>query len=527
MRVTKQLMNNALSRPSMPPTGQIFTFPAPTGGWNTRDPLNGMDAKDAVILDNYFPTTADVQLRNGSMPWATGLLAKVETVVESSIGNSDKLWGFAGGKLYDVSAAGAVGGAAISGLVNSRWQFVSFTTSGATRIVGVNGADHMLQYDNAAWASITAVSSPIAITGVDTSTLVNVWAYQKRLFFIQNNSMLAWFLPVDSFGGAAASFDLGGLFKRGGYLMAGGTWTRDGGEGMDDLCVFISTHGEVAVYSGTDPTDPTAWQLIGRYDIAAPIGRRCTAKSGADLALITVQGIIGLSTIISLDPSQTNTVAISSKIRGAYNDAAQMYKGNFGWEAVSYPLAAQVWFNIPVLEGQQQVQFVLNVLTGAWCRFINLNANTFCLHKEQLYFGDNVGSVWLADTQDTDNGQAIPGFVKTAFIYHNGNALKKAYKMIRPTVFSNAGVAFGCDVLTDFNPSDIPPNTVPSGQSGMSFWNTSTWNITPWDSVVPIRPWRKVDALGTAASVLFSTNTKGFGITLNAIDVLFEVGGIL
>ena len=50
--------------------------------------------------------------------------------------------------------------------------------------------------------------------------------------------------------GAASMFDLGQIFTEGGYLMAMATWTVDAGYGVDDLAVFITSEGEVAVYRG-------------------------------------------------------------------------------------------------------------------------------------------------------------------------------------------------------------------------------------------------------------------------------------
>lgn len=43
-----------------------------------------------------------------------------------------------------------------------------------------------------------------------------VWVYKNRLFFVEKDSLNAWYLPVDSIGGAAEKFPLGGVFTRGG-----------------------------------------------------------------------------------------------------------------------------------------------------------------------------------------------------------------------------------------------------------------------------------------------------------------------
>lgn len=531
MRITTAIRKNPKSHPTVRAPGKIDTFPAPTRGWNARDPLGGMKPGDAVVLDNYMPTTADVRLRGGSLPWATGMgVGKVvETLMEYSSGTTDKLFAAADHKIFDVTAQAAVGAPVVAaGITNNRWQYTIFQTSAAiNRLVLVNGVDKMLQYDGAVWAAIDGASAPIAITGVATTALVNVWDYEKRLFFIEVNSMNAWYLPVDSYGGAAVKLPLGGVFKKGGHLVAGGTWTRDGGNGMDDLCVFLTSHGEVAIYQGTDPAVAANWTLIGRYEVGAPIGTRCLVKTGADLALINLDGIVGLSKILSLDRAASNKVALSDRIKGAFDEATRLYKNNFGWEAIAYPAGTQVWFNIPVAEGVTQYQFVLNTTTGAWCRFLGLNANTWCLHNERMYFGNNNGQVWIADEGEADNNVEIAGLIKTAFVYHGGSAVQKDYKMAKPILYSDISLKFGLSLVVDFDESVLAPSVSSGASSSMSFWDTSTWDVDPWATIVALRNWKTVNGVGTCASIIFKTNTKGFPVRLNSIDILYEPGGIL
>jgi hypothetical protein len=53
------------------PTSAGKNIPAPVGGWNARDPIADMPARDAVFLDNFFPRASDVMLRPGSALLAT------------------------------------------------------------------------------------------------------------------------------------------------------------------------------------------------------------------------------------------------------------------------------------------------------------------------------------------------------------------------------------------------------------------------------------------------------------------------
>lgn len=531
MRFTKALQQSRKSHPVVQPVGQPFTFPAPVGGWNTRDPLAQMEPSDAIVLDNYFPTTGNAQLRGGSAPWATGMgSGAVETLMQWDGGAVQQMWAIANKAIYNVTASGAVGAPAVSSLTNNRWNYTMATnaTNGGARLVLVNGLDDMRQYDGTTWHTINATSAPISITNVLTDTLTNVWLYQKRLFFTQQDSTLVWFLPLGSFGGAAASFDLGPFLTLGGFIVAGATWTQQGLTGPQDLCVFISSRGQVIIYSGNDPTSSTAWQQVGTYNIGPPIGSRCLVPTGADVAIICTDGIVGLSNVITLDRAASNKVALSSKIKGAYNTASALYAANFGWEAISYPKQSQVLFNIPYQENVQQVQFVLNALTGAWCRFVSLNANTWCRFKESLYFGNNAGQVWLQDIGDSDNGQPITATWITAYNYIGNPGLHKNVKMIRPNIYSDPSIAYGIGISFNLNEQPMLPNiNSPPGVSGLSIWNVATWDVDPWSSSSNINVWSSIGGMGTSVAAIFTTSTSGYDITISSIDIWFEQGGPL
>ena len=94
-----------------------------------------------------------------------------------------------------------------------------------------------------------------------TKDIVNLNNFKRSIYFLKKNSMSFFYLPIDSITGTVSEFPLGALFSKGGYLMAMGTWTIDGGFGTDDYCVFISSEGQAVVYKGTDPSSSTTWAL--------------------------------------------------------------------------------------------------------------------------------------------------------------------------------------------------------------------------------------------------------------------------
>ncbi|RYA73507.1 hypothetical protein DD594_28635, partial [Enterobacter cloacae complex sp. 4DZ1-17B1] len=120
------------------------------------------------------------------------------------------LFGAAGTAFYEMTSAGAVGAAVVSGLANARWQHVNFTnSSGTSYLCCFNGVDSPRYWDNSSWITITGASTP-TITGLTTSDIVSATLHKRRLWLVQKNTLKAWYLPVDAVGGAANALDLSG-----------------------------------------------------------------------------------------------------------------------------------------------------------------------------------------------------------------------------------------------------------------------------------------------------------------------------
>ena len=322
-------MLNSFAKIPRQQAAQTVTVAAPIGGWNARDALGAMDPLDAVTLQNFWPGTNSVILRNGYTKHATGLPAQVQTLMAYSSGTSNKLFAISDGKIYDATSAGAVGAAAVSGLTNSKFQYTNITTPAASYLMAVNGADKLRTFDGTNWHT-DGDGSPYDITNIDTATVSNITLFKNRIWLTTNNTLKVWYLPVNSIGGAAVALDMTSIFQLGGYIMAGMTWTLDAGYGVDDYLVFITSNGEAIVWRLTDPTTPTGISQIGLYKVGAPIGRRCYTKFGGDLLIITQDGVVPMSGALQssrLDPR----VSITNKIQYAMSSAISAYGSNFGW----------------------------------------------------------------------------------------------------------------------------------------------------------------------------------------------------
>lgn len=180
------------------------SVPAPVGGLNARDSIADMPPTDALILENINPNTTDCSLRLGYLPWSTGMggSTPVETILPYRSGAGNKLFSIAGGKIYDCTLQGAVGTAKVSGLSNSRFQYVNFGTPGGQFVLAVNGADPMQRFDGANWSigglgtgavisSITFVTTTATVTtatphGLGTGNTVTVTGATPSAYNVTN-----------------------------------------------------------------------------------------------------------------------------------------------------------------------------------------------------------------------------------------------------------------------------------------------------------------------------------------------------
>lgn len=508
------------------PVSKTQSIPAPVGGLNAVDSLAAMPPQDAVILDNWFPQPGYVELRNGYTKWATGLPGWAETVMPWN-GTAEKLFAFSGTAVYDVTAGGAVGAAVVTGLTNARWEWTNVSTAGGFFTYAANGVDDPLLFDGSTWTKITGISSP-AITGVTTTELCCPVVWKNRVWFIQVNTMSAWYLPTASIGGAASEFPLGAIFRQGGTLALITTASLTNGSNFDDYIIFVSSEGEVAIYGGDDPAQAGLFNLQGIYPAGKLLssGRRAAFRFGNDCIILTTDGFISLQKIIAisfLGKAQT----ISEKITNSVQNATQSYSGNFGWEGIVYPSGNKIIINVPTLENISQYQYVQNTITGAWSTFGLFNSPwnfcTYCRQNENLYAGGDT-YVALADQGQIDDTNQIIGSLQAAFTYLGSNT-QKMMKQVRPILQVTGPIGPVLGVSTDFD-TEIPTNIPTFGAGAGSPWNTSPWNTSPWQTGFFVqKTWQGVQGLGFAISLNLVVASNAAQVRFLAYDYIYEAGG--
>lgn len=502
---------------------RVLVVPAPTNGINARDPLSDMDPRDAVKLINYLPKEGHVESRRGFEEHGTGAgSAAVDTLMTfHDVDGVEELFAGANGNIYDVTSSGSASSVYSTSITNNRWQWINFSTTSQMHILAFNGADTPLKYDGTNWGTNT-----ISGSGLTATDLINAFAHKERVWLIEKNSLNVWYLASQAIGGSSTKLPLTGVFNEGGQVVAGGALSiSDSGSGIDDLWVVITDNGEAAVYSGTDPASDFA--LIGVYRIGNPIGHRCVMRLGGDLFILTTSGVISMRQMLAFDRAKENQTAITYRIAERFNGDTRLYSTNFGWQAFMYPKGRYAIFNVPVVEGNTQRQWVQNTITGAWTEFHGQNANCWGLLNDELYFGGNGGIVYKADTGRQDDGGNINGEIKGAFNYARSPGQDKIYTEIRPYILASGNPDILLGVNVDFDDA-VPTGTVAAAATTTGRWGVAEWSTGKWGGLgTLIRDWQSIGRTGTSVAPRMKTAANGIAIQVNGFDILYEPGGVL
>lgn len=488
------------------------TLPAPVKGLNDRDPLQDTAPEFAIQMDNWVARADYVELRKGSVSHATGIGAAVETLMAYRSGASSKLLACGNGSIYDATSAGAVGSALASSKTSNRWQYVNFNGY----ILAVNGANTPIQYNGS-----TIANSTMSGVGLTTSNLIHINIFKERAWFIEKDTLNAWYLAAKAITGILTKFDLSFVARRGGSLTAMITLTRDGGDGIDDLAVFLTSEGEAIVYQGTDPSSAATWALVGIFYIGKPVGRRCFERYGSESLILCQDGIFPLSAALS--ESRTNDrLALTDNIRNTINRNISSHGNTFGWEIIQFSAENLLIVNTVRTNGTAY-QYVMDTAGGGWSRFVNWPARCFAELNNSLYFGDSSGSVRRAYTGTADLGSNIVGDIKTAFHYFTRDKNRhKVFKMVRPVLQSTGVPDIYMRLDFDFRSALITATPMAGTNIG------TAWG-SPWGSQWSSSDYTYDDLLGVegegrAASTVMRVATNVLTPRWVSTDYLFEVG---
>lgn len=453
-------------------------LPPPIGGFVSSAPMMVMKPTTAVTMENFYPFPDRIQMRDGFTEHVTGFAEIPHRLWVYSKGDgTQKLFATADDGVFDVTSAGALG-AAVATITEGRTSAANISTGAAHYLVVVNGVDDLQRYDGSTWTSVATLGSTA------TNTLNRVEVYRQRLFFAEADSLNLHYLPVNSISGTAVSYPLGAIFRRGGYIIALGTWTLDGGIGPEDQLAVATSEGEVAVFSGNDPSNPASWGLRGVYFIGKPLGEQPLFKYGGDLLFLSENGLYPLSKAVQ-STALDRVPSVTENIRQFFNDAARDFRANEGWQVFAIPDIPLLLVNIPAEPLRKQV--VMHAQTGVWSTLTGWNAYSFARVGSDVYFSTSTTVEKLGEA--SDNGASITATLIQAYT-EMGYPGAKQVVLIKPFFVSQGAFEYTIGVTNDFKALAQSTDINHSELSGAALWGSAIWGTAVWGGAdTPIQEW--------------------------------------
>lgn len=487
---------------------QAAHIPAPIGGLNTRDPPAMVPITEAIAMSNYFPTTTGVTKRRGFTNHITTALspsyaATLMVYVPNASGAERMFAAIGTTEIYDVTSSGALGAPVQTGLTSDRWQYINFTNSTQTAyLCSFNGADSPRYWNGSAWITITGASTP-AITGLTTSTIISAATHQRRIWLVQKDTLKAWYLPVDSVGGDAKALDLGGIAGLGGSIMAIESWTIDGGDGLDDIWVCITTKGQLIAYRGTDPSSASTWELVGTWNIAEPVGRRCMYQYKGDVLIMTKAGIASAARIFSGDTS--NSGMLTDKISSTYKSVAASGINLDLWQLLYYQKADMlIWYS------WASGVYAMNTVTGAWSgSFGNNGGPGWAIFNGEPYYGaiENGSRIRKFWSSETDDGTDISGSVSHGYSEFEQPSVIKQPTLGRIIMDCSGTATVDLSIQFDYATGVTPGSTSIAALQG-------------------ITQWLPLSGAGVSLSPVYTASSSNTD-TYNGCYIVYQSGGIV
>lgn len=464
-----------------------MTFPAPTEGLVTTASMAAAAPGSAAVLENFLMTLTGARIRGGSQK--KGLTADGLDLISAfkyRYGGVEKMFMATAAAIFDMTSPVApptTTAAAVSGLNSGDWCTFQHTNAGTSRLVCVNGADPRQLFDGTSW-STTAITFDDATTSADLSY---GFLFKNREFFLKNGSLDAYYLALGAFSGAAEVFPLGGALKKGGQLLTGFSWSIESGDGPNEYCCFITTEGEVAIYAGSDPGDADSFLLKGVYLIGKPLGKNCWIKSGADVLIATIDGLIPISQVFQRDRQTLGLVSISRAIDDEWKLAANATGS--GWTLTLWPEQNLVFVTFPENTVVPDTTFVFNVQNSKWSIVRNWQANCYQTLQGSLFFGSVDGYCWQGDITGTDDGLTFVASYLSQFTSGGELGQEKAASVARMYFKAKTKPNVKLFARADYDISIPAFAVVSTGDTGSSEWDVALWDVALWDGVSVRRPY--------------------------------------
>jgi hypothetical protein len=528
---------------------QAMTLPAPTRGLILSENFAFMQPGAAVVLDNWYPTMQGVRLRGGVIrhcdlhaldatvpPIGSELRLPVISAFEYISGTNQKMFAAQTTKLFDVTANAPV--LVKSGQTSGNYCAAQLANAQGDWLMVVNDAgDHVLRFDGTTWVDAqTTGTNPIV--GVPAAGFSHVWKYRNRLYFIERNSMNAYFLGLNAVGGDLTlnKIPLSGAATKGGRLLWGASWSLDAGDGIDDKNVFGTSEGEVLIWTGTDPGQAANWRQEGRYQLDKPMGMNAHISLGGDLLIATTDGLQPVSAAITKDAEQLDLASLSRNIRSMWRQEA-IEKRDRPWTMKRWDEMGVLLVTWPYGKQNNRLCAVINTGTGAWCRFPGVDATCFIRRLGDCFYGTQDGTIMQMERGGFQDGLPYTATLVGGWGVFQRQSNTSVWHQARATFISANAQPFipQLSACTDYVINLPQPPPAGPAPALAHVWDEGKWDQMLWDgsprSKPPVRNtlWRSIGRTGYShAPVVQVTIAQDAlpDVELVAIDCAFERAGV-
>lgn len=526
---------------------ETITFPAPMRGLRLDENESMMQPGGALVMDNWKPTLRGVALRGGCTRWCelpetTPIISGFEYVS----GGLHKMFAANATKVYDVSANVPVQIA--SGRASGNYVASQLANASDDHLIALNDAgDVPLRFDGTTWTALSTTTPPAwtnnhayaigdraldgtgrwkaavghtsAATGSFTDdriahpsfwvfdlapdglpwitgpsgtavenglNLTYVCKYRDRWFFIEANSMNAWYLPINAVGGILSMIPLSGAATKGGKLLFCANWSIDAGDGIDNKLVFCTNLGELLIFTGNNPADPSNWRQEGRYEMSPPLGMNAHVLVGGDLLIATVDGILPTSGAISKSREELELAALSRPIKPMWR-TEMLEKRNQHWTLTKWDEYGGLFVPLPGGKANQYRCLAVNLATTAWTRYTGWDAMCFLRMYGDMFFGTQGGIVMQADRTGYDDGSPYVATLVGGWEVFQSPSQTTTWRQARASFSARAGEPFQPQLAATVDyVITIPQPPLAGPDPGIQdLWDEGLWDTALWDAGTP------------------------------------------
>ena len=511
---------------------QLIVSPAPVGGLNYRDPISNMALTDALVMRNFIPKQTGAELRRGwqyhTLPLT--VISDIRSLFAYNAPNpaNSKLFAAANGNIYNATTANVAPTVAVSGTGSTQnlWNTTQFSTVAGNFLLAVSPGAGYWTYNGSTWTQQTVTGLPA------NPTSVAVW--KNRVWFTVQDSASVYYLDTaNAITGTAVEFPMGGTLRNGGYVRGLVNWTLDAGVGIDDYLVVVGSQGDVSVWQGTDPSDPTKFGIKGVWYVG-PVPRygRFFTNFGGDVMLLSELGIVPVSRLVNGQFSEIQP-GPAQKIQSVLSPVISRLRDEISWDVYLVPSSDVLVIKLPAVDGTYE-QYGMNINTGAWCTFSGMPMTATAMLNGQLYFATDdyavakgfYGELDQVNTQG-DGGEAVDGELQTCFNAFNTPGQLKRFTMVRPVFIARQPPSIKIRLNTQYsfgNAAGAPSFTTEPRPE----WDDAQWNLARWaSSSNTYELWIGVTGLGYYGSLRMRIRGLGGSTVFASFHVMSEVGGVM